>query len=134
MVVMAFLGQSCHSKGVTCLPNSSELHQAIVAALPVGGGQNAIDPAIDGLRIIQLQRAHLIAGGGIDGEFCAIGGFAQLTTVTADAMTSRVIHRWPDKVGDKFESCAISNKFGLTAFSGKASGAGTMQGYRWAPA
>lgn len=31
---------------------------------------------------------------------CWVGGFAQLTTVTADCITSRVIRRWPDKVGE----------------------------------
>ncbi|NUU44548.1 hypothetical protein [Tardiphaga robiniae] len=87
--------------GVTCLPNELGLHEKIVASLPLDGDADAINPAVHGLRILQLQRAHLIANKGIDGEFCAVGGFAQLTTVTAGSVSSRVIHRWADRVGGK---------------------------------
>lgn len=37
---------------------------------------------------------------------CWVGGFAQLTTVTAGCVTSRIIHRWTDKVGDKLSEDA----------------------------
>ena len=30
-----------------------------------------------------------------------VGGFLQLTTVTQDGISSKVIHRWPDKIGKR---------------------------------
>ncbi len=47
---------------------------------------------------------HSCAGGGavhsinngIDGNFAAVGGFIQHTTVTRDQITTRILHRWPD--------------------------------------
>ena len=29
-----------------------------------------------------------------------VGGFLQLTTVTKHEISSRIIHRWPDKIGE----------------------------------
>ena len=35
-------------------------------------------------------------------EWIGIGGFVQLTTITPNAITTRVVHRWPgDKIGDR---------------------------------
>lgn len=45
------------------------------------------DPVSDGMRLLELQRAERI---------CAIGGYAQLTSVTHAGITSRVIHRFGD--------------------------------------
>ncbi|MGY2806391.1 hypothetical protein [Bradyrhizobium sp. USDA 4506] len=63
-----------------------------------GKHPDAIDPEVDGLAVLELQRANPHQE---DGDFCYVGGFAQLTTVTREAVTSRIIHRWPDKVGEK---------------------------------
>ena len=45
----------------------------------------------DGVALMQAQRD--LAGSGI-------GGFVQLTTVSVDGISMRVLHRWSDKVGD----------------------------------
>jgi hypothetical protein len=51
--------------------------------------------------------AHLIENNGMDDNFCAVGGFAQLTTVVADAVISRILHRWPDHAGDSLSRATV---------------------------
>lgn len=36
-------------------------------------------------------------------EHRIIGGFVQLTTITKEQTTQRILHRWPDKVGERIE-------------------------------
>jgi hypothetical protein len=36
----------------------------------------------------------------------AIGGFAQLTSVRKDSITTRILKRWPDRVGEKIQAIA----------------------------
>jgi len=86
--------------GLVCLPNDEKLHAKIVASLPASATPDDLDPVRDGLTILELQRSNPAAA--VDGDdLCAIGGFAQLTSVTADGISTRVIHRWPDRVGSK---------------------------------
>ena len=54
-----------------------------------------IDPVDFGLQIIEMQRAAKFGGR----DSCYIGGFAQLTTVRKSGIQTRVIRRWPDKIG-----------------------------------
>ncbi|MEH2468976.1 hypothetical protein V1281_001768 [Nitrobacteraceae bacterium AZCC 2161] len=84
------------TEGLTCTPNNADILAAIVASLPAECGADDLDPAKHGLAIMEIQRAYLIANNGIDGHFAAVGGFAQLTTVTDGAVMSRILHRWPD--------------------------------------
>lgn len=85
--------------GLCITPANDEIHERMIAALPLDCTAEDIDPEEHGLAILEIQRAHLIENDGIEGKFCAVGGFGQLTTVTADAVTSQIIHRWPDNVG-----------------------------------
>ncbi|MGN6311715.1 MAG: hypothetical protein ACTHNN_19415 [Xanthobacteraceae bacterium] len=59
--------------------------------------------SLDGHAIAALQTQRKIAAreaaSGLNP--CWVGGFAQLTTVDADGVHSRVIHRWPDQIGQK---------------------------------
>jgi hypothetical protein len=52
-----------------------------------------VDPAVDGLKVFEILRRHRVPG-------AMVGGFVQLTTVTRDEISTRVIHRWPDRVGE----------------------------------
>jgi hypothetical protein len=53
-----------------------------------------VDPQRDGVRVLEVARAHASA---FD---CGVGGFAQLTTVTRDAITTRIVRRWSDQIGN----------------------------------
>jgi hypothetical protein len=75
----------------------------LMASLPDDCSEEDIDPVVHGFAILEIQRAHLMENDGIDGKFCAVGGFAQITTVTAGALTSRVVNRWRDQVGKKIK-------------------------------
>ncbi len=62
-------------------------------------GIDELDPAIDGLRLLEVQRQQrraLVPGGA---EAHWIGGFGLLTSVRCDRVEQRVIGRWPDEVG-----------------------------------
>jgi hypothetical protein len=53
-----------------------------------------------GLAMLEAQRRApqpLPAGG----TFCAVGGFAQVTTIDRTCIVTSIIHRWPDKPGMK---------------------------------
>jgi hypothetical protein len=50
--------------------------------------------------IIEAQR--VIAKDSKDTALGAVGGFIQLTSVAPTQITTRIIHRWPDKIGDHF--------------------------------
>lgn len=53
-----------------------------------------------GIVLLELQRARLISNAPGLSPCCNIGGFGQVTTITRDAVSSRIICRWPDQVGE----------------------------------
>lgn len=65
-----------------------------------------IEPLLEGdcdveavaVRALEGQRRIRVPHG-TAGEVCIVGGFAQLTTVAPDGITSRILKRWPDKIG-----------------------------------
>jgi hypothetical protein len=65
-----------------------------------GRGVEDLDPRADGLKIIEAQRRYKIENQYGQSTF-GIGGFAQLTTVARDRITTEILHRWPDQVGKK---------------------------------
>jgi hypothetical protein len=63
-------------------------------------------PDIDGIPLLQAQRLsrrELDERSGIHGHVHVVGGFIQVTTVSAGGVNSRVVHRWPDQVGRRIE-------------------------------
>lgn len=52
------------------------------------------DPVTDGLEIMRQQRLCLGEYAGRN-DVVAVGAFCQLTTVTREAMTTRILERWP---------------------------------------
>jgi hypothetical protein len=63
------------------------------------------EPVEDGRMLLEAQRRTLVQLYGTQREepLCFVGGFAQLTTLTSDSITSRIIGRWPDKVGEPLD-------------------------------
>lgn len=62
---------------------------------------DAFDPEIDGLKLLEVQRLvpsafdmrHPDRTGSI------VGGLGMLTTITRDGISTKVVKRWPDRVG-----------------------------------
>ncbi|MGR4929051.1 hypothetical protein ACIPUD_19980 [Bradyrhizobium sp. CAR08] len=80
-----------------CPCNSEAEEREIRQALTVAPA------SLDGHAVAALTAQREIARRDFEAgrQPCFIGGFAQLTTVTRDAVTSRIIHRWPDVVGER---------------------------------
>lgn len=77
-------------EGFSATPVNDVIHRRLYE-IAAGRYADQLDPVADGLAIMEAQRAA--------GEGAFVGGFAQLTTVDADGVHSRVIHRWPDQIG-----------------------------------
>jgi hypothetical protein len=58
-----------------------------------------LDPAVDGLRLLEIQRATPVPVLGNESvQARIVGAFAQLTTIKRDGMiTTRVLKRWDDE-------------------------------------
>jgi hypothetical protein len=71
----------------------AEVHARPPERLPSGD----IDVGAFGRRVMEIQRRepHRHESGK---SYPNIGGFIQLTTVTAATITTRVVHRWPDEI------------------------------------
>jgi hypothetical protein len=63
-------------------------------------------PEIDGLCLLEAQRRTQIPTRRGGGMVVAAGGFAQLTTVCPDHITSSILRRWPDQIGSVIASAA----------------------------
>jgi hypothetical protein len=61
-------------------------------------GPDDLDPAVDGLRILEMQRQQRCTMGEVEAHW--VGGFGLLSTVTKDGVSQRVIGRWPDEIGE----------------------------------
>lgn len=59
--------------------------------------QDQVDPFRDGLMIMHRQRQIVVPGRPSTVLVC---GYAQVVTITRDAITTHVLGRWPDKVGE----------------------------------
>ena len=58
-------------------------------------------PEIDGLILLEEQRARSWPITGTDRVEHIVGGHAQLTTVNEQGVTSRILRRWPDRIGQR---------------------------------
>jgi len=68
-----------------------------------------------GLRLLEAQRRQRWSPIYSKCEFHAVGGFAEYTKLTQSEITTKVIHRWPDRIGEK-----------INPFSKADEGRGTM--------
>jgi len=62
------------------------------------------DPTRDGMRVLEIQRRHL-PDWPASVNHHVVGGFAQLTTITENSIETKIIHRWPDEVGQPIRPC-----------------------------
>jgi hypothetical protein len=81
------------------LPINEAINADLEAAFPNGARPDDVDPAAIGLRILEIQRKHPAGRDSDGGLLRNVGAFAQLTTVTPDLITTKIIHRWPDELG-----------------------------------
>ncbi|MCS3896109.1 hypothetical protein M2171_005242 [Bradyrhizobium japonicum USDA 38] len=63
----------------------------LAAGWPIGVDRDKRDAKADLLHMLEIQRRREAS----DGKYY-IGGHAVLTTVTADGVTQRAVHRWPE--------------------------------------
>lgn len=84
---------------ISLAPTNDAIDTALAAAYPHGADPDQLDPVVDGLRILEIQRKHPVDHAGGFGRVVAVGGFAQLTTIKPDAIEMKIIQRWPDEVG-----------------------------------
>ena len=68
---------------------------------------HSFDPMVHGIQLMEAQRlvvGPMDNGAGKTGAMgSGVGGFLQLTTITRDEIASRIIHRWPDKIGERID-------------------------------
>lgn len=90
--------------GLTLLPGDPAIHEAVRAAVP--HDVEAFDIERDGLAVLEAQRAHAVEHAG--GRWLTgVGGFAQVTSITREGISTRVIHRWYDEVGQPIGAADI---------------------------
>jgi putative intracellular protease/amidase len=86
-------------------PVGAICHGVLLAALSGGCGWCAVCVGA-AARILEIQRNAIVPVAGAAGrQLRTVGGFIQLTSVTADGISSRIIHRWSDRIGDKLPHC-----------------------------
>jgi hypothetical protein len=71
-------------------------------------GADDLDPAVDGLKLLELQRrAKVPVASNPAVQAKIVGAFAQLTTVKRDGeISTRILKRWDDHAGTKVDSLA----------------------------
>lgn len=79
-------------EGLSVTP-ANEAVQRRISEIANGRAADDLDPAVDGLAVLEAQRA------GDAGAF--VGGFAQLTTIDPAGLHSRILRRWPDEIGKR---------------------------------
>jgi len=85
---------------ISLAPLDAAIKAELDAAFPNGVHPDEFDPAADGLRVLEIQRKHEVDHGpGAFETTRSVGAFAQLTTITLDAIVMKIIHRWRDEIG-----------------------------------
>ena len=80
------------------LPSSDAIHAAFAAGLKPGATADDLDPEVEGLRAMEAQRSAAVSLQR-DESLVIVGGFAQMTTITPDGISTKVLKRWPDQFG-----------------------------------
>lgn len=90
--------------GLSLLPGDPAIHERVLAT--VLSDVEQFDVERDGLAVLEAQRAHAVEHAG--GRWLTgVGGFAQVTSITRDGISTRVIHRWADEVGQPIGAADI---------------------------
>jgi hypothetical protein len=83
--------------GLSCLPGDESIRLRMVEIVKDVADTEELLPLDHGLAIMQAQRAPVSHFGGR--SHTVVGGFCQLTSITRAAISTRVLHRWPDQIG-----------------------------------
>lgn len=68
---------------------------------------DALDPVLVAADLLNAQREVVATERGLRGVRC-VGGFGELTTVTAEGVSTIEVIRWDDRVGDKIGGGAVN--------------------------
>jgi hypothetical protein len=88
--------QSVELGALTITPGTQEIY----SALPT---PDLFDPKVDGIRLLEMQRAEPVKVPWSSKPQHIVGGFVQLTTIEKNRISSEVIHRWQDAIGKCME-------------------------------
>jgi len=70
----------------------------------------SFNPYTDGMKLLEAQRqSGRLYRGRNRGTHSAVGGFAQLTTVSSTRVDSVILYRWPDQAGQRIGSSDQAN-------------------------
>jgi hypothetical protein len=86
-------------------PSTDEMYQEIMPLLAYPG---RFDAERNMVAIAEKQRQIVEPYGSKRITTSLVGGFLQLTTVTEHEITTRIIHRWPDKIGGWINGAATA--------------------------
>ena len=72
--------------------------------------EDNFDPERDGIALLEAQRlVSMPLDSRKPGNVgCIVGGFAQLTVLSRSGVNSRVIHRWPDRIGERMDPVRLT--------------------------
>lgn len=101
--------------GLSMMPADAPMQERVFASIP--DYFELVDPERDGRIILETQRAFSMDHDN-DRALIGVGGFAQVTSITREGITTRVIHRWPDEVGQPIGAAdilAAAKTFGVAA-------------------
>lgn len=76
------------------LPGNPAIHAAFQDRYSHISSADELDPAGDGLAILEIQRACSVNVPGAADDFAVVAGFAQLTSVYRDRVETRCLKRW----------------------------------------
>lgn len=87
---------------ISIAPSTEAMHAVFLEKVVGATAIDALDPETTALKLIALQRHAKVSvlNGSPDDLFFLVGGFAQITTVTPGGISTRILHRWPDKLGE----------------------------------
>lgn len=89
---------------LSLMPGTTEIGEKFRASYPHATSGLELDPAIDGLAILEMQRSEAVRVWGAVDSISIVGAFAQLTTVYRDRIETSVVKRWPTKAVTQRES------------------------------
>lgn len=76
-------------------PMDAESQGEWLAMLPQNPLASAIRPEVEGLALMEIQRKRTFESKSAAPPGSYVGGYCQLTTIRRDAITTRILRRWP---------------------------------------
>lgn len=94
---------------ISPMPAPEEL--AAAGVLAANGGFDDRDPAATMLKLVKVQRTHKARLGPAEDlpEVYTVGGDVILTEVTEHGIAQRIVHSWPDRIGEPIQPRPAAN-------------------------